>query len=122
PDVAATLDLERAKELEASGKNAEALAQYSAIAVNPRYQNTVATLEAGRRAAQLNQDRNKSTAVSTEQTVKAEHDAHVLLTASRNLLLNKMNDAAGKKLREILDTYPETSSAKEAKKLLADIK
>jgi len=122
PEAAASLDLEQARELEASGKFSEALAQYSAVVANPRYQNTVAIFEARRRAAELNQDKYKHAAVGTEQSAKAEREARALLAASENMLLNKINHAASRKLKEILEAYPETLSAKEAKKLLDENK
>jgi hypothetical protein len=119
-EAAAVLELEQAKDLEASGKFSKAIAQFNAIAANPRYQNSIAAIEAGHRAAQLQLDKSKHDVAGMEDV--AEREAHALLAASRNLLLNKMNDAAVRKLTEILNKYPKTPTASEAKKLLDDIK
>jgi hypothetical protein len=122
PDVAATLDLDEAQQLDVSGKSGEALTRYKAIAANPRYVNTIAAIEAGRKAAQLEQDGKRPSSPSAEQSARRERDALGLLSTARNLLLSKMPDAAAEKLKTIVAAYPETPAAREAAVMLESSK
>lgn len=122
PAGAAFIDLDDANRLETDRKFSEALAHYLAIASNPRYADTIAAIQAGKKAAKLQQDLPRLEASNTESAAKSEAKASALLLSAQNLLANKLRPEAMEKLRQLVESYPDSRSAIEAKKLLNSIK
>jgi hypothetical protein len=96
--------------------------RFIAVAENPRYQNTVGSIEARRQAKELNDNPVLHKAIDAENATKAERDARSRLAMARNLLKSNANDKAIVALNEIIVLYPDTPVASEAKKLLETIK
>ena len=121
PDVKAKLNLAKAASLELQNKFREAMALYKEVAENPRLENTALALKADRALQRLSNDPKAKLWVSTEQMIEEDKKALVALNAAKNFLMNRMQDQARIRLNEIIERYPESRYAIEAKKLLTEI-
>lgn len=122
PDVAGLVEFAEAEGLEAEGKLSDAAAAYTSISNNPRYDNTIAGLKARRRIEQMGQNEETRAKLKTEHDAKADKEAPVLLGSAKNFLANKMPNQAIEKLQAVIDKYPESKYAEEARQKLAELK
>jgi len=126
PASAASLELEEAKALQAQGHIFEAIDRYEAITANPRYRERsdcqIPCLLAKRLAQEFTNNSILRMAINSQRATRNERQAHTLLASAQNLLLNNMTADAKDKLKTILDLYPDAPTAKEARKLLDEMK
>lgn len=121
PDVKGQLNMAKAASLETQNKFREALALYKEVAEHPRLANTALALKAHQAFERLSKDPKAKLWISTEQMIEEDKKALVALNAAKNFLMNRMQDQARTRLREIVEKYPESRYAVEAKKLLTEI-
>jgi outer membrane protein assembly factor BamD (BamD/ComL family) len=122
PAVAAYLDLEQGRIMLQQGHVTAALQQFHALVDNPRYRDTVAAFEARRQAQDLSDNAAVRELIGAETALNSERTAQSQLAQARNLMKNNMNVKASAVLKEIVELYPDTTSAAEAKRLLKDDK
>jgi len=122
PDVAGIVDVAEAEGLEAEGRLLDAVAAYSAIANNPRYDNTIASLKARRRIEALAANEETRGKLKTETDAKADKEAPILLGSAKNFIANNMPKQAVEKLQAVIDKFPDSKYAEEAKQKLAELK
>jgi len=122
PDVAGLVDVAEAEGLEAEGRLLDAVAAYSAIANNPRYDNTIASLKARRRIEALGANEDTRVKLKTESDAKADREAPVLLGSAKNFMANNMPKQAVEKLQTVIDKFPDSKYAEEAKQKLSELK
>jgi hypothetical protein len=126
PRSAAYLDLEEAKTLRQQGRIFEAAERFDSIADSPRYRDRIdcqiPCLLARRMAQEITGNAVLRLAIASQRSTKNERESHALLASAQNLLLNKMPADAKDKLNRLLELYPDSSAAKDAKKLLDDMK
>lgn len=122
PDVAGIVDVAEAEGLEAEGRLLDAVAAYSAIANNPRYDNTIASLKARRRIEALGANEETRAKLKGELDTKAEKEAPILLGSAKNFIANNMPKQAVEKLQAVIDKFPDSKYAEEAKQKLAELK
>lgn len=122
PEVAGYVELSQAEALETDDKLLEALAIYKSVAANPRYENTVPALKARRKLEELEQNEVTRTKIKTDMDAKADKEAPVLLASAKNYLLNNKPKQAMEKLQAVIDKFPNSKYAEEAKRQLAELK
>jgi len=89
-----------------------------AIINNPRYENSIAALKATRALDDLNKNEETRAIIKKEFLAKADKDAPQLLAIAKNFVTNNQPKAAKQKLETVIDRYPDTPYADEAKKQL----
>jgi hypothetical protein len=122
PDVAGYVELAQAESLEADGKMTEAVALYSSIAGNPRYENSVPQLKASKKVEELGKNEEVAAKIKADTNAKADKEAPVLLGAAKNYVANNRPKQAIEKLQLILEKYPDTRYAEDARKQLEELK
>jgi TolA-binding protein len=100
----------------------DALAIYKSVAANPRYENTVPALKARMKLEDLDKNEATRTKIKSETDAKADKEAPLLLAAAKNFLLNNKPKEAAEKLQIVIDKYPDSKYAQDAKKQLSDLK
>lgn len=121
PDVAGHVEYAEAESVEASGNLVEALRKYKAIADNSRYANTLPSMKATRKIELLQKNEASREQLKTDMQALAEKHAPALLTSAKNFLANSMPAKAKEKLRQVMEKYPGTTFAEDAKKQLDEI-
>ncbi|MCY3023388.1 MAG: hypothetical protein NTW87_30785, partial [Planctomycetota bacterium] len=87
-----------------------------------RYENTVPALKARRKLEELNKNEATKAKIKAEGDAKADREAPLLLYAAKNFLANNYPKQAMEKLQQIVDKFPTSKWAEDAKKQLADLK
>lgn len=121
PDVSAHVDLAQAQVLDAQGKWTEALGLYTAIANNPRYENSVAALKAKRRMNELQNNEESRGKIKAELSAKADKEAPLLLNAARNYMANNRPKLALEKLQSIVEKFPDSKYAEDARQQIKEL-
>jgi hypothetical protein len=121
-EVAGLLDLGDAGAAEAAGNLAQAYKMYKAIADNPRYENTLAALKGKKAAERLQSDEATRENLKTQLKAEADKEAPPLLNSARNFLLNHQEAQAKEKFQQVVEKFPGTEYAEEAKKELAKLR
>lgn len=122
PEVAGYVEIAQAEALETDGKLMESLAVYRSVAANPRYENSVPSLKARRKLEELDKNEATRTKIKTEMDARADKEAPNLLARAKDFLANLKPKEAAEKLQQVIDKYPNTKYAEEAKKQLAELK
>jgi hypothetical protein len=122
PEVAGYVELSAAESLETDGKLMDALNIYKSVAANPRYENTVPALKARRKLEELDKNEATRSKIKTETDAKADKEAPLLLASAKNFLLNNKPKEAIAKLQTVVEKFPDSKYAEEAKKQLAGLK
>jgi len=122
PDVAGYVELAQAEGLEAEGRTVEAVNLYTAIAGNPRYEHSVPALKASRKLDELNKDEATREKIKAEITAKADKEAPVLLASAKNYVSNNRPKQAIEKLQQVVEKFPESQYAEQAKKQIDELK
>ncbi|HYF48439.1 MAG TPA: hypothetical protein VEJ63_03485 [Planctomycetota bacterium] len=122
PDVAGYVEIAQAEELERNEKITEAVAIYNSVATNPRYENTVPALKASRRLEELQKDAKVADKLKAESDAKADKEAPLLLNAAKNYVANNRPKMALEKLQTIVDKYPDSKYAEQARKQIEELK
>jgi hypothetical protein len=122
PDVGAWVELIQAEALENENKLVAALNAYNALAVNPRYENTLAVLKAKRKLDELNKNEDFQGKLKAEINVKAQKEAPLLLANAKNFVANNKPKLAIEALQQIVDSFPNTPFAEQAQKQLSELK
>lgn len=120
-EVAGYVEYAQAEQLVADGKLTDGLAMLNAIVANPRYEHSIPALKATRKIEELNRSEDTRGKVKAEFVAKADKECPNLLTAAKNYQANNMPKSAREKLQLLLDKYPGTTYADEAKKMLDEI-
>ena len=118
PEVAGFVEFAQAEALLADAKLTEAMAALNAIVANPRYENSIAALKAARKIDELNKNEETRATLKKEFLAKADKEAPSLLNIAKNYANNNQPKAAKEKLVTVIDKYPDTPYAEEAKKQL----
>ncbi len=121
PEVAGFVEFSQAEQLLADNKLTEAIAAYTAIVSNSRYEHSIPALKSQRKLDELNKNEETRARVRTEFTAKADKEAPQLLNAAKNFATNNMPKKAKEKLEIVLDKYPGTTYAEEAKKQIDEL-
>jgi hypothetical protein len=122
PEVSGYVELAQAEGLESDGKLTEAVKLYEAICNNPRYDNSVASLKARRHLDELSKNDDTRAKLKSEVDAKADREAPVLLNSAKNFASNNMPKQALEKLQMIVEKFPNSKYADEAKKQMAGLK
>jgi hypothetical protein len=121
-EVAGLIELAQAGAAEAAGNLAQAYKMYKAIAENPRYENTLAALKGKKAAERLQNEEATRENLKTQLKAEADKEAPPLLNSGRNFLLNHQEEQAKEKFQLVVEKYPGTDYAEEAKKELAKLR
>lgn len=121
PEVAGFIEYTAAEQLISDGKLTDGLAALNAILTNPRYDHTIPALRATRKIEELNRNEETRGKVKQEFTARADKEAPNMLRAAKNFNENNMPKAAREKLQLVMDKYPGTTYADEAKKMLESV-
>jgi len=122
PEVSGYVELAQAEGLESDGKLMDAVKIYESIAINPRYENSVPSLKAKRKLEELNKNEETRVKIKTEVDTRADREAPVLISSAKNFVSNNMPKQAIEKLQLVIEKYPASRYADEAKKFLAELK
>jgi hypothetical protein len=117
-EVAAHVDYAEAEAAEAAGNLAQALKLYKKLAENPRFENSVPALKARRKVDSLQKDEATREALKTQLMAEADKEAPVILNAGRNFLLNNRPAEAKEKFRAVIEKFPDTTYAEQARQEL----
>lgn len=109
--------LEEAATVLKQGNSAEALANYEKLAAN--YPSTKAGAEAAKKVGELKGNKDLMARLEQDRNDKA---ARSLLSMAKSYHTNKRYPQAQATLKKLLESYPTTDSAPEARQLLASIK
>jgi hypothetical protein len=120
-EVQGLIELAQAGAAEAAGNLAQAYRMYKAIAENPRYENTLAALKGRKGAERLQNDEATRENLKTQLKAEADKEAPPLLNSARNFLLNHQEAQAKEKFQQVVEKFPGTDYAEEAKKELAKL-
>lgn len=119
PRVAAGVELLQAEDLDNGGKYPEAVAKYRELM--KKYPDSVQALKAKLRLEVMEKDEAVVAALKEAAAKAAEADCTKWLKSARNYLANGMNDQARLLFRKVVDTYPDSDYAAEARKALAEL-
>jgi TolA-binding protein len=122
PEVSGYVEYAQAEGLESDGKLMEAITSYNSIATNPRYENSVAALKAKRKLDELHTNDETREKIKTENDAKADREAPVLLASAKNFVSNNLPKQAIEKLQQVIDKYPNSRYAEDAKKQISELK
>ena len=122
PEVSGYVELAQAEGFEADGKLMESVKLYQAIAANPRYDNTVPSLKAKRKLEELSKNVETREKIKSEVDARADREAPVLISSAKNFVSNNRPKQAIEKLQLVIEKFPESKHAEEAKKLLSELK
>lgn len=122
PEVSGHVEIAQAEGLEADGKLMEAITAYTSIATNPRYENSVAALKAKRKLDELNTNETTREKIKLETDAKADREAPILLASAKNFVSNNLPKQAIEKLQQVIDKYPDSKYAEDAKKQISELK
>jgi len=122
PEVSGIVELAQAEGYEADGKLMEAVKLYESIGNNPRYENSVPALKAKRRLEELAKNDETRTKIKTEVDAKADKECPALISSAKNFVANNLPKQAIEKLQLVIDKYPSSKYADEAKKQLSELK
>ena len=120
PKVAAEVALLQAEELDKAAKYPEAAAAYAAIM--RLYPDSVQALKAKLRLKAMNEDEAIAKAIADAQKNAADTECPRLLIMARNFATNKLYDQARGLYEKLIQKYPESDYAKEARKALEELK
>jgi hypothetical protein len=121
-DVAGYVELAQAEVLEKDGKLVDAIALYKSISANPRYENTLPGLKAVRKLDELNKNEEVKTKVKGELEARADKEAPLLLAAAKNFAANSRPKLAIEKLQTVIEKFPESKYAEQAKQQIEELK
>ncbi|MCW8133996.1 MAG: hypothetical protein KIS92_26860 [Planctomycetota bacterium] len=121
PDVAGAVEYSEGEQLEAAGNLVDALRKYKSITENPRFENSLAAMKASRKMEMLQKNEASREQLKNDMQLLAEKNAPALLTSAKNFLTNNMPAQAKEKLRQVMEKYPGTTFADDAKKQLDQI-
>jgi TolA-binding protein len=122
PEIAGYVDLAEAETLETDNKLTEAVKKYEALANNPRYEHSVPAMKAKRKLDELNKNEATRTKIKEEADAKAEKEAPKMLLAAKNFVSNNQPKQAIEKLQMLIEKFPTSKYADEAKKQLGELK
>jgi hypothetical protein len=123
PEVAAETEYIRAQALlTQDGKMLQGMEILGALANNPRYENTVAQFKAKRKLDELNENDEARGKMKNEHDEKMEKDAPALIAAAKNYSSNHNAKLAREKLNTVIERYPDSRFAEEARKQLEALK
>ena len=122
PEVAGFVELAQAEALEADGKTMEAVNLYTSIAANPRYEHSIPAIKSARRLEEMNKSDATRAKIKAEVDARAEKEAPILLASARNFVSNNMPKQAIEKLQQVVEKFPETTYAEQARKQIEDLK
>lgn len=120
-EVAGHVELAEADELAASGKLGDAIELLKKIQENPRYQNSIVTMKATRRLQELSEGDAARERLQQEREALAETEAPKLMATAKNFILNKETARAKEQLNAIIEKFPGTKYAEEAKGKLGEL-
>ncbi|MCK6472934.1 MAG: hypothetical protein L6R28_14420 [Planctomycetes bacterium] len=120
-EVAGHVELAEAEELAAAGKLSAAIELLKKIQENPRYQNSIVTMKAARRLQELNEGDAAKERLQQEREALAESEAPKLMATAKNFILNKETSRAKEQLNAIIEKFPGTKYAEEAKSKLDEL-
>ena len=118
PEVVGFVDYAQAEQLLADNKLTDAFVALNAIVNNPRYEHSIPALKAQRKMDELNKNEETRARLKAEFIAKADKDAPALLNMAKNYATNGLPLKAKEKLNNVIDRYPGTPYADEAKKQL----
>lgn len=119
PRIAAAADLLAAEELDTAGKYAEAAAKYQVIM--KKYPDSVQALKGKLRLEAMKKDEAIAAAMREGAGKTADLECPKLLGEARNFLANDMPDRAKPLYRKVIENYPDSEYAKEAKTALEEL-
>jgi hypothetical protein len=122
PEIRAELDLREAMDLQKAGELRRAVEAYRAIVQNPDYQSTQFVKPAAARLEALTKDPKAQAAVAQETQALADKEGPELLDLAKQLVRNDNYERAAAKYKEIIDRFPGTRYAEEAKKELEKLR
>lgn len=120
-EVAGHVELAEADELAAAGKLSDAIELLKKIQENPRYQNSIVTMKATRRLQELTEGDAARERLQQEREARAEQEAPKLMATAKNFILNKETSRAKEQLNAIIEKFPGTKYAEEAKTKLDEL-
>ncbi|MFH0938757.1 MAG: hypothetical protein V1899_05705 [Planctomycetota bacterium] len=121
-EVAGYIELAQAESLEANDKLLDASNLYRSIASNPRYENSVPALKAARKLDDFNKNEGMRAKLKAEINIKADKEARPMLNLAKNYLANNKPQMAIEKLRQVIEKFPDTSYAEQAKNEIEQLK
>jgi hypothetical protein len=119
PRVAAAVAMLAAEDLDSAGKYYDAAARYQALM--KKYPDSVQALKAKLRLEAMSKDEAIAAALKEGAGKAAEVECPKLLAAARNFLANGLPDRARPLFQKVVEGYPETEYAKEAKQALDEL-
>ncbi|MGD0090015.1 MAG: hypothetical protein ABSE73_08850 [Planctomycetota bacterium] len=122
PEVAGIVALEGAAALETDGKLEEAIKVYKDIATNARYENSAAALSARRKLEELDKNPDTHAKIKAAADAKADKEGPMWLRRAQNFVLNGKPKEAIAQLQQIIEKFPDSKYAEEAKKQIEELK
>lgn len=122
PEVAAYEMLKKAQDFEAVPNITEAVRVYEDLATNPRFEHSIPALQAKRKLDTLNADDQTRAKLKNELDAKAAKEAPQMFSTAKNYVANNMPKDAIAKLEQIMQKFPNTTYAEEAKKMIDTLK
>jgi tetratricopeptide (TPR) repeat protein len=119
PRVAAAAQLLQAEDLDNGGNYPEAVAKYRDL--TKKYPDSVQALKAKLRLEAMEKDEEISAALKEAAAKAAEADCTKWLKTARNYAANGMVDQARLLFRKVIDNYPDTEYAAEARKAIEEL-
>ena len=118
PDVAGSVELAEAEAQEANGQYLKASKGYQSIVDNEHYKNTLPALRAKRHLDEMKTNEASRENLKKDVNAQADVEGPKLIAAGNNFILNKMPAKAKEKFNTVIEKYPGTKYADEAKKQL----
>ncbi|HLX61925.1 MAG TPA: hypothetical protein VKX17_11645 [Planctomycetota bacterium] len=116
PEVAGFVEYAQAEAQIADGKLTDAMTTLNAIINNPRYEHSIPALKANKLMEKLNKDEETRGQLKKEFLAKADQKAPQMLLNAKNCIVNNMPKQAKEILSTVVDKFPDTPYAEEAKK------
>jgi hypothetical protein len=122
PEVAAEVEYMQAESMLGEGKMLAGIEVLKSLANNPRYENSVAQFKAKRKLDELNESEDARAKVKAEYDAKVEKEAPAMLAAAKNFVSNHKPKLAIEKLQQLIEKFPDTTYAEQAKKQIEELK
>jgi hypothetical protein len=120
-EVAGFIEYSQAESLEKDGKLMDAIKIYTSVANNARYEHSIPALKAQRRLDDLNKNEETRNKIKAELAARADKEAPVLLNTAKNFILNGKPKLALEKLQTVIDKYPDSPYAQQAKQQIEEL-
>jgi hypothetical protein len=121
PEVAAEVEYVQAESMLGEGKMLQSIEILKGVAGNSRYDNSVAQFKARRKLDELKDNDDAQAKIKAEQSAKVEKEAPALMSAAKNFMSNHMPKLAIEKLKMVIDKFPGSTYADEARKQLEEL-